>query len=345
MQHVLVRFEIPYHIEVPDGIESDDDGPMFFPQVFGHPFGLSFERTSGDSGIEGTVTVKRDRLGKATRSKVQGTIHHDVYKSIPAGGPDEIPGAVAMMGSSMQDREGRAIKSVIMALNKFLQHYRQNTGYHWIRPLVVEDIIRFRIRTDERGFRNRSVTGGPLELGAKTGLTENKARQMAEALKNNESANTYLQLHLDVLNKVDLGEFRTAIILSFNLFESWAKNAFVAAKISSENTELEARESIQDDSGQYYAIYNIVTDHYPKAGVEFEDYCRFDQWYDDFYEIRNKVVHEGYLPDKETVRSAHEECLDAIRHLQKEFGSDIEGSSEKLDFISFDESPFASRHK
>jgi len=345
MQHALVRFEIPYHIEVPDGIDPADNGPMFYPQVYGNPFGLSFERTSGDSGIGGTVTVKRDRLGKATRSKVQAIIHDSVYNSIPAGGPDEIPGAVAMMGSSMQDREGRAIKLVMRALNKFLQHYRQSTGYHWIRPLVVEDIIKFQIRTDDRGFRDRSVTGGPLELGGNTGLTEDNARRMAEALENDHPPNTYLQLHLNVLDKIDLGEYRTAIILSYNLFESWAKSAFVAAKMSSGDEKLEARKSIQKDSGRYYATYNIVTDHYPKVGVDFEGYSRFDRWYDNFYEVRNKVVHEGYMPNKETVRSGHQECIDAIEYLQEEFGSDIEGGPEELDFIRFDESPFATRHK
>lgn len=343
MNHPIVKFEIPYRVEVADGIEPSDNGPVFLPQVFGHPIRLAFEKTSGDSGIGGTVTVKRDRLGKATRSKVEATVHRTTYENIPAGGVNEIPGQVAQMGSGLDDREGRMIKIVLKALNKFLQHYREKTAYHWIRPLVVEDIISFRVKTDARGFRDRNVTGAPMKLGG-AGWTENEAKELDIALREDQPPNVYLGLHLDVLDKLDLDDRRPAMILSFNLFETWCKNAFITAMVARGTEPKDARETIMKDDGRYYQVYNIMDDYYPKIGVEFSEYERFDEWYDDFYDIRNKIIHEGYLPDEDEIRNGHEECQKAIQYLQSQLENELNGSPEDVEFITIRESDAATRH-
>jgi hypothetical protein len=345
MKCIKIRCVIPFHVEVPDGIESGDEGPTFYPRVHGVPIGLSFERTSGDAEVRGTVTVKRDRMGRATKSKVQAIIHPKHANAIPRGGTDEIPGTVAMFGSSLNDHEGRMIRQVVQAINKFLMHYRQKTGYHWIRPLTPEDIMKFEVKTDDRGFRERVVTGGPMSFDGKKGFQPEDAETLYQALEEEKEPNFYQDLHLDIQEKIDLEESRVAVLLSYTLFETWVKNSFVNAVSAGEKTEEEARNIITSDGGQYIRFSNILKNclkHH--LDIDFQSYEGYEQWEKGLYKLRNKVAHEGYIPQKSEAKNAHHESVEGIQYIRNKLGDRLSGEPESANFTSLEESPYATRH-
>jgi hypothetical protein len=235
------------------------------------------------------------------------------------------------------------IKLVVGALNKFLAKYREKTGYHWIRPLVPEDIVAIEIKTDDRGFRERTVTGGHLEFGG--GLQEEDAKSLWEAVNEDQPTNLYQQLHFDVKNKLDLYETRVSVVLSYTLFENWLKNAFVTALSSGDYTEEEAKGIITDADGDYHSFKNILLnqlDH--ELGVRFKDYERYQQWENHAYELRNEVVHEGIDPRKSEAQRAYQEIKKAIQFIQSELSSELSGTAEDFEFVEIEESPFDERH-
>lgn len=340
----LIRFEIPYQIEVPDGIRTE--GPVFHPYVSGFPIGLAFEKSTGDAGLDSSMEIKRDRLGKATRSKVQASITPDHANSLPRGGVTAVPGAIAMVGSPLDDHEGRMIKEAVAGLNKFLAHYRHLVGYHWIRHLTPEDILKFEIKTDDRGFRERTVIGGPMEFGGDPRFQPEHAEALQEALVNNRPPNLYLNMHLDVLDRIDIGYNRIATILSYLLFETWIKNVFVEALQNKGMSLSKARELITDEDGQYDDIKNILSNHCAHhLDVDFNKYDRYDDWQESLYELRQKVVHEGYRPGKSEVKQAHRETVQAIEFFQNKLGELISDKKTGVSFIQIKESPDAKRHR
>jgi len=345
VEPAFIEFEIPYHIEVPDGIGSQNNGPMFFPQVSGFPVGLTFERTSGDSGLSGSATIKRDRLGRATKSRVRATLHPDHLQIIPTGGSEEISGAVAMISSGLNDREGRMIQEAVAAINRFLMHYRHRTKYHWIRPLVVEDVLEFKIKTDGRGFRSRTVTGGYMELGGNAGLTEKSARRLYEDLESDRGLNQYVSIHLEAKNMLDLGQFRSATLLSYMLFENWVKNAFVTSLINDGMSQSNVLNLAKDSDGEFLRMGNFLHNLYEHhLNIDFESFENHSDWENIPHSLRNKVAHEGYFPYEPEAKSAHQINLQTINEFQEELGSLLDSSKEDVEFGSLDESPFASRH-
>lgn len=326
-----VEFEIPFHIRSPDGFENP--GVEFFPRIKGYPVGLRFQsRTNEQLNLGGMATVRRDRYGNAVHSAVRARFHPKFEQLVPDSLPDK---GVYPAGRWLGDRNGRYIDFAVLALNRFIEIYREEAGSYWIRPLRPGDIVEFEIRDFVDGeLKNtieRSVTLGGAVIG---GMGEEDLQKIEQRLEAESQPNIYQTLHLDIQERIDQDEYSVAILLAYALFERWIKNAFVVAVSSNGPSRTEARGLIKKDDGKYISLWNILVncvEHH--TDVKFKDSTRFDTWESQLHEERNKVVHKDYQPNKQSAHQAHYTAIDTITWFQDQFNPSIEGEPENVDFV------------
>jgi len=330
-----IEFEIPYHIRAPDGFESSN--AQFYPRVSGYPIELSFQtRTSGQLDIGGLATVRRNRFGNVVRSGVRAKFHPRLEEAVPNNLPDR---GIYPSGTWLGDRDGFYIKLAVRALNRFIEIYREETGSYWLRALEPGDIGEFEIQDFEGGelekSTERTVTPGGTVLG---GMSENDLQKIEKRLESGSQTNIYQTLHLDVRESIDQREYAVAVILAYELFERWIKNAFVEVVSSSEKSRHEAEALIKRDDGRYVKLSTLLQsqlDHH--TNLDFQNASVFGEWDEKLRCERNKVVHEDYNPDWEAADEAHRTVLGTIEWFQKQFSPALDNTDENIDFVDMRE--------
>lgn len=330
-----VRFEIPFHIRAPDGFSNSN--AIFYPRVGDFPIGLGFEiRSEGQMRVGGMATVRKDKFGTIVRSGVRAIFDSEFEKLLPEDLPDK---EVYPSGKWFPDRDGYYIHAAVTALNKLLTIYREETGSFWIHPLEMGDIGEFEIQDYEEGSlvntTDRTVTRGGTVLG---GVGEEDLQRIQNRLTSQDSPSIYQTLHLDIREKIDQQEFSVSVLLSYILFERWVKNAFVAAVAEDDGEREEAKELIMKGDGEYEALKNILLNIFEHhTDVNFRGSELYEEWDDDVYEERNRVVHEDYTPDGESADKTHKVTIESIEWLRDELGSAIKDTPEDVSFASMRE--------
>lgn len=327
----IIEFEIPCHIQVENSFK-DNKHSRFYPVIEDVPVEIRFKSYADDSrGVSVAGTAAGDRHGSMGNSSVQVWFDDSFIQKIPDDIDDELPieaEPVFQMGSP-KGKDRILIESAVEYLNKFLRAYRSSTSFYWITTLSVHEISRFSIadiyENESTEHRTKFITQGAVKFGS---MDDDVLNRVRHAIQMESPISIYNELDLNAEDKIDRGDFNSAIIDSATLFESWIKDAFEIIACEQGNSEEEAREMITkgDDSGDYLSPKNIALAHIPKLGFDFEGTTEFDIWDKNTREIRNKVVHEGYQADATEARRSKNSAVLAMIKISNEFSEELDGS-------------------
>lgn len=317
-----ILFEIPYPIAIPIEI-------MFRPTVRQVPIGVKFETINhADLSVSQSTIVRRERFGNSVSSKVI-TIFPEEFDNIFS---DDVPDKGVWPGGRwFPDRDGLYIKFAVDAVNKVIYAYRHVTGGYWIQRLNMGDIAQFEIQDYDDGEivneTKRQITRGSVQMGMDP---ENTVREVAEILERESPINIYQEIHLDIRDKIDLGDYSLSVLLSFMLFERWTKSAFLTS-VSAIKSEEKAHDlAFRDEQFKpLMHIIDLLDDH---TNIDFKKYPQYEEWERNLYDVRNEVVHELYQPSFEEAGEAHEICISSIEWLQDELSPHIKGHQEDVEF-------------
>ncbi|MFC5133872.1 MULTISPECIES: hypothetical protein [Haloferacaceae] len=124
-----------------------------------------------------------------------------------------------------------------------------------------------------------------------------------------------------------------SILLSYILLERWVKNAFVKTVVHQGETEEDAKELIMKNDDEFTSLKNILVNCFKHhAGVDFRASNLYAEWEDIVRDERNKVVHEDYIPDKESAQSMHETTIQCIEWIRGEIETSLEDEPENVTF-------------
>ena len=322
-----VQFDIPYLLQVEDSIEGNEHA-RFRVEIDGVPAELQFKKEAQDnerSDRPGMMfgLVEGDRHGNVSYTKVVvgfdqqllNTIPEDMQKnfeSIKQGSPTK-------WLRGLDNREGRIIRAAVDSINRFLEVYRASLGYYWVRGISPSEIIYFMRTTvseneDEYNHGLMYPRGG-LKPGTAT-LGEKEHNTLNARLQAEHQVPIEITLRLDAQDKLDLGEYRLAVITAGTMFETFLKDGL---------KELMAAEGMSDEDirdvfvgeGDYTGVKTLARETVPKTlHFDFEATEEYKIWNKQTREMRNKVIHEAYSPTQEEARAAYESANEAVEFLR-----------------------------
>lgn len=322
-----VQFEVPYILQVEDSFEGNE-AARFHSRVGGVPAELQFkkearEKAEGDRPGMMFGQVEGDRLGNVSYTKVRVGFAQPFLDSLP----DDVKGDFESVKEghptkwlkNLDGREGHIIRSAVDHVNRFLEVYRASLGYYWIQGVSPAEIVYFMRTTvaeDGENYNHGAMyPKGGLEPGTATIDVESHETLNAR-LQTEHQVPIEISLRLDAQDKLDLGEYRLAVITAGTMFEAFLKDGLkelMAAEGMSEN-EIEA---VFVDDGDYTSITTLATETVPKTlHFDFEATDEFEAWDEQTRKMRNQVVHERYIPSKDEARAAYEAAESAVEFLR-----------------------------
>lgn len=331
LRNYVVQFDIPYHIQVEDSFKENKDR-RFYPVIDDIPAEIRFQsnaETEMDVGTAGTVAG--DRHGNFGYSSVKVWFGNKFIQTIPEDIDDEMPIDAEPVFHMGQPRgtDRYLIKNAVEYLNKFLRIYRASTNFYWINSLSTYEIGRFsiadRYEDDTGDNRVRFVTQSALKSGP---MDEAVLDRVRKGVQSPSPLTIYNELDLNAEDKIDRGEFNSAIIDSAILFEAWVEQAYQIVAVEQGKSEEEALEDITkgDDSDETISPKNIIKDHLSKFGFDFSETDEFEAWDKDTRIVRHKVVHDGYQASQQEARDAKDGATAALVRLSDEFEQELRGT-------------------
>lgn len=332
VKNYVLQFDIPYHIQVEDSFKGNQE-KRFYPIIDDIPAELRFESNPESKMEVGTAgSVAGDRHGNFGHSSVQVWFDGRFIGTIPEDMDDEMPIDTEPVFHMGQPRgtDRYLIENAVSYLNKFLRVYRASTNFYWITALSPHEIGRFGVvECHEDGTedsRLRFVTQSALKSGPMDKAVLDRVRK---GIQLPSPITLYNELDLNGEDKIDRGDFNSAIIDSAILFESWVEQAYQIIAVEHGKSEQEALEDITKggDSDETLSPKNIITDHLSNFGFDFSATDEFEAWDNDTRVIRNKVVHDGYQASQEEARNAKDAVTAALVRLSDEFKDELQGTT------------------
>lgn len=208
----------------------------------------------------------------------------------------------------------------IDAVNKFIEHYRIIADRFYIKPITPQIIQTFKIISNFSDDTSKTQTfgigSGPLH-GLGGSISDDKDQYLRKVMYKNEQPSIIDSLKIEIKNKLDLREWRLAVIDSAILFETWLSKLLYDHYRDNGLSESDIFDKFHKDdkyntplSAYALAKYKIKDD----IGFDFGDCQEFDNWCTDTKDLRNKVVHgDKYRVSKEEAEKAFKSSLDAMR--------------------------------
>lgn len=164
-----------------------------------------------------------------------------------------------------------------------------------MRAVIPNEILNFTLRKVEDGeiIEETSVglSGGMLQMGTITPQQDGKLRKN---LQEENAVTISRQLDLDIRDKIDLGEYTTAVIYSKQLFTFWSRREYKKMLLALGKSEQEAIDRMWDERGdQYVNIKTIYQNIDADVDLELKDSQEWELWLKYCYKLRNELVHEG----------------------------------------------------
>lgn len=332
VKNYVLQFDIPYHIQVEDSFKRNQE-ERFYPVIDEIPAELRFKSNSEtEMGVGTAGSVAGDRHGNFGHSSVQVWFDEQLIDTIPEDIDDEMPIDAEPVFHMGQPRgtDRYLIENAVSYLNKFLRVYRASTNFYWISPLPSHEIGRFsiieRYADGTEDSRRRFVTQSAMKSGP---MDEIVLERVKQGIQLPSPITLFNELDLNAEDKIDRGEFNSAIIDSAILFESWVEQAYQIIAVEHGKSEQEALDDITKggDSDETLSPKNIITDHLSNFGFDFSTTDEFEAWDSDTREIRNKVVHDGYQASQEEARNAKDAATTALLRLSDEFKDELQGTT------------------
>ena len=233
------------------------------------------------------------------------------------------------------------VKLAIDGVNKFIEHYRVLTGRFYIRPItpaIVQGFTIFNSMTDGSTFTQQYVTDKSVidVAKAKTGNLPPSTYHMDAMLHGmggaiDDQIDTTLRsmlnqdieppiietLHLEVKDKLDLREWRLAVIESAVLFETYLNSKMRKVYKEQGLSESDMEDKFYKNDGyrtplsSYAIASSIVQD---ATGFDFKSTSEFQAWSVHTKDLRNDVVHgKKYKVNQEEAVLSYNSVLNAIR--------------------------------
>lgn len=322
-----VQFEIPYIIQVEDSFEGNES-TRFQSYIDGVPAELQFKkeaRGSENDGRPGMMfgQVEGDRLGNVSYTKVRvGFNQHfldSLTEELQSDFEEVKEGSWTKWLKNLDGREGHIIRAAVDHINQFLEIYRASFGYYWIRGVSPSEIAYFMRATVPRDGEEYNhglmYPRGGLKLGTTT--IDDKGHEILNSrLRSEHQVPIVISLQLDVQDKLDLGEYRLAVITAETMFEAFLKDGLKDLMAAEGMADSEI-ESVFVDGGDYTSISILAKETVPKTlHFDFEGTDEFEAWNEQTKKLRNRVVHEGYSPTENEAREAYEAADSAVGFLR-----------------------------
>lgn len=335
LKNIVTQFDIPYHIQVLDSFKENKES-RFYPVIDGIPAEIRFKSNVEDTaGIAIAGTAAGDRHGNLGYSSVQIWFDDKFISQMPTEFEDEPPAADSLkfhMGPLVGEK-GHIIKNSVEYLNKFINVYRHCTKFYWVKPLSPHTITRFqiieRLEDGSEEAKMQFVTKSAVKSGP---LQDKILERIRHFTSNGMPDNLFYELILDAEDKIDRGEYNSAIVDSATMFEVWIKSAFEIAAVDQGYSDQESTNMITKggDSEDYLSPKNIVRDQFPKLGHNLSDLEIFGEWDNNTRKVRNKVVHKGYNASFEESREAQDAAVSAVFKFAQELDEELEGTQYML---------------
>lgn len=335
LKNIIIQFEIPYHIQVKDSFKNNKNG-RFYPVIEDIPAEIRFKSNVEDSGgIAIAGTAAGDRHGNLGYSSVQVWFDNQFIESMPEefeDGPPAPDSLMFHMGPTTGET-GYLIENAITYFNKFIQSYRHVSKFYWVKSLAPHEITRFQIVKKHEDGREETQTQFVTKSALKSGpLSDELLANIRRFTTQGLPEMLFYELILDAEDKIDRGEYNSAIVDSATMFEIWIKSVFEVVAQKNGFSEEEAKEMITKggDSDEYLSPKNIIMDHFPSLGYELEKMDCFEDWDENTRKVRNMVVHEGYNANFKEARLAQNSAAEAVTQFSMELEDDLKDTKYML---------------
>lgn len=335
LKNIIVQFDIPYHIQVEDSFKENQES-RFYPVIDEIPAEIRFQSNVDDSGgVAVAGTAAGDRHGNLGYSSVQVWFDNQLIEQIPDDFEDELPAEDSLqfhMGP-VRGENKFLIENALGYFNQFLNAYRHVTKFYWIKSLAPHEITRFNIAKKYEDKDTESKTQFVTKSALKSGPLSDEILNKVNYFSTHGLPDMlFYELILDAEDKIDRGEFNSAIVDSAMMFETWIKSVFEVAAVYNGFSEEKAKDMITKggDSDDYLNPKNIITDQFPKLGYELSEADEFDDWDEHTRKVRNRVVHEGYNANFEEARLAQNSAVDAATQYSQILDEPLEGTKYPL---------------
>lgn len=232
------------------------------------------------------------------------------------------------------------INLAIDGMNKFIEYYRVLTGKFYIRPItpaIIQGFTIFNSMTDGSTFTQQYVTDKSIidvdetktgnlppstyhmdaMLHGMGGAIDDQIDTILRSTLNQEIEPPIIEtLHLEVKDKLDLREWRLAVIESAVLFETYLnsemRKAYKAQGLSESDIEdkFYKNDRYRTPLSSYAIASSIVQD---ATGLDFQSTSEFQAWSVHTKDLRNDVVHgKRYKVNQEEAVLSYSSVLKAI---------------------------------
>lgn len=262
--------------------------PVYIPpQEMNPPYAVSFpgmqpgliflKRVNPHRPTKILGEVPGDRTGRATFSSVQVLIKLEQIK-------EEHHWAMEPF-----------VEVAVNTVNRFLEHYKVICKRPYIRPVTPAVIQEFRVGTGLSDGQTKwqefsTGTGPAIGLGGAIGDDEDK--QLREVLLKFEPPPVEDMLDIEIIDHLDLREWRLAVIESAVLFEAWLIRFLRDYLKNTGISQADIDSKFVNTSGIPHSITRVATRTLKnETGFNFQITTEYNDWSLKVRDPRNEIVH------------------------------------------------------
>lgn len=315
---ISVVFSLPYLIFVEDGFNIQDEENLEIDEkkVLQDAYVIKL-----DDGIEvGIQFCKRANINNDASVKMCGAVNGD------RTGKNGYSFVKVNFISEQFEKEKYfnmihfAFLSV-KAVNKFIEHYRFITMKYYIDKVTSQTIQTFTTITYlNDGTSQSQVYGdanGPL-YGMGGAIPSNENEEIRQSLIEDKEISLIDSMHLDILDKIDLKEYRFSVIESAIMYETWL-NIFIRNKLKEKGlSEDEIEKKLKNKRGEPRSAYNLSKTMIKElTSIDFSKTEDFDNWCLHTKNLRNEIVHgKKYSVTKDEAIKAYHSAIHPINKME-----------------------------
>jgi len=267
--------------------------------------------------------IAGDRAGKASFSSVK--VNFDLR----------------MFESSFYFNTKYFVNLAVDAVNKFIEHYRVQTGKFYIRPITPAIVQSFTIFNEIRNqptFHQHYITDAsvlsvidnePTNIppskyhmdatmqGMGGAISDEIDQSLRNVLGTDEEPSIIDTLHLEVKDKLDLREWRLAAIEAAVLFETFLNTRLREVYRSKGLSESDIEDKFHKTDRfrtplSSYAMAKVLVNG--ATGFDFSSTVEFQDWSTNTKNLRNNVVHgKVYKVSKQEATLSYQSVVDSIK--------------------------------
>jgi hypothetical protein len=322
----IVEFSGPYSFRVPTSIGEDNDIPGYEVTLKDFHAELRLGDLDNERGAfsgSGAVTFPRDRHGLLSSQKVQVHFDSDYISRLP----DDVEGdnPEVILGSEIPSPDQQIIEDSVSVYNRFIELYKVQTESFWMRSLNAHEIHGFTIKCIEDNEvvndRSHGLSGGAVQMGT---IPQEDDLKLRQSLAENLEVTLSRKLELDIYDKIDLGEYRLAIISTNQLFVFWTRREYTKILKKMGKSEQEAKNRMWNDGrGEFHHIKTIYEMIDSDIGSNLLHNEEFAYWNYHCREKRNRIVHQGVEANKKDADKALQYTSTAMTEFKRRFNKEL----------------------